>query len=388
MASPISVLWKLLALVVGLFLVVTIAGGVVGQPMGFSYVETGSMEPQLQPGDGFIAIPTAVAGPVETGDVIVFDAVNLHGGGLVTHRVVGETDGGYVTRGDANPVTDQDGDEPPVQEGQIQAKALQIGGEIVVIPRLGVVVLGIGGFVGSIQQTLAGLFGTRALLGSQGLAYILLGFGTITYVVASLAERSGEKRTRRTRTRTRRVEMMSPLTVIAVMAVVLVLLLSASMLAPGGSQQFQFVSSESGTTGPNVIQQGSSQNLTYRVPSNGPLPVVTIIEPTSQGVTVTPTEQYVSGGGTENVTITLEAPPETGAYTRTIHEYRYLAFLPMGTILTLHAIHPLVPLITINLLIGALFVGVAVTLIGLDPIRINRGQRSIPMRVKLRRWLK
>ncbi len=384
--TPLSVLWRLAAVVIGAFLLVTLVGGVVGQPMGLSFVETGSMEPQLEPGDGFIAVPTAVAGPVGTGNVIVFDAVDLHGGGLVTHRVVGETEVGYITQGDANPVRDQDGSEPPVQEGQIKAKALQIGGNIVVIPRLGVAVMAVGTAVESVQQTLAGLFGTRALLGSQGLAFILLGFGTIAYVLAGFAERSGDKK--RTRDRGRRIEMLSPLTVIAVMAVFLVLVLTASMLVPAGAHQFQFVSSESDASGPSVIQQGSSEELEYQIPSNGPLPVVTVIEPTSEGVSVDPTERYVAGGETGTVSITLEAPEETGVYTRTIHEYRYLAFLPTETILSLHAIHPLVPLIVINLLSGTLFVLIAAGLIGLDPIRINRSRRSIPMRVKIRRWLR
>lgn len=384
--SPLSLLSRILLAFITLFFLVTLVGGIIGQPMGLSYVETGSMQPQLEPGDGFIAIPMAVAGPVETGDVIVFDAVELHGGGLVTHRVVGETDTGYITRGDNNPVNDQDGSEPPVQEGQIKAKALQIGDSIVVIPNLGVVVLGIGGAVRSIQQTLAGLFGTRALLGPQGLAYILMGFGSIAYVIASLLERSNGKK--RTRNRDRRIEMLSPVTVIAVMAVALMLLLTASMLIPAGPQQFQFVSSQTDAPGPSVIQQGTSENVTYRLPSNGPLPVVTIIEPTSEGVSVSPRERYVAGGQTENVTITIEAPPETGAYTRTIHEYRYLAILPTGTILTLHAIDPIVPLLAINLVIGTLFVLIASVLVGLDPIRLNRHKRSIPMRVKIRRWLR
>lgn len=384
--TPLSMLWRLVAIVVGAFLLLTLVGGLVGQPMGLSFVETGSMEPQLEPGDGFIAVPTAVTGPVETGDVVVFDAVDLHGGGLVTHRVVGETEAGYITQGDANPVTDQDGSEPPVQEGQIKAKALQIGGNIVTIPRLGVAVIAIGTVVESVQQTLAGLFGTRALLGSQGLAFILLGFGSIAYVLASLAERSGKER--RGRDRNRRVEMLSPLTVIAVMAVFLVLVLTASMLVPAGAQQFQFVSSESDASGPNVIQQGSTEELTYQIPSNGPLPVVTVVEPTSEGITVDPTEIYVAGGETESVSITIEAPEETGVYTRTIHEYRYIAVLPTGAILSLHDIHPFVPLIAINLVIGSLFVLISVALVGFDPIRINRNQRSIPMRVKLRRWLR
>lgn len=384
--TPLSVLGRLLVGVVGLLLLLTIVGGAIGVPMGISFVETGSMEPQLQPGDGFIAVPAGVAGPVEPGDVVVFDAVELNDGGLVTHRVVGETEAGYITKGDANPVTDQDGSEPPVREGQIEAKALQIGDTIVVVPGVGAIVMGLGAAVGSLQRTLAGLFGTRALLGTQGLAYILLGFGTVTYVLASLLEGSGRRK--RSRERSRRIEMLSPITVIAVMAVALVLLLTASMLVPAGTQQFRFVSSQSDAAGAGVIQQGTSENVTYRIPSNGPLPVVTVFEPTSQGISVTPEDRYVAGGTTENVTITIEAPPETGAYTRTIREHRYLAVLPTGTILALYGFHPIAPLIAINLVIGTLFVLVAVALVGLDPIRLTHDRRSIPMRVKLRRWLR
>lgn len=386
MASPISVLWRLLVAVVGILVLLTLVGSVLGFPMGISYVETGSMQPQLDPQDGFIAIPTALSGPVEPGDVVVFDAVETGGGGLTTHRVVGETEAGYITKGDDVAFTDQQTGEPPVQEGQIKAKVLQIGDRIVVIPRIGAVVVGLGSAIGSVQRTLAGLLGTRALLGSQGLAYILLGFGAITYIAASFAERSGTKK--RSRRSGRRIEMLSPITVIAVMAVLLVLILTASMLVPAGAQQFQFVSSESDAAGPDVIHQGTTENVTYRIPSNGPLPVVTVIEPTSQGVSITPRERYVAGGQTENVTITIEAPDQTGVYTRTIHEYRYLAFLPTGVILTLHAIDPIAPLIAINMLVGVLFVLISVIFIGTDPIRINRDRRSKPMRVKLRRWLR
>lgn len=88
-----------------------IAGAVLGQPIFLSYVETGSMDPTLSPGDGFIAIPNAVAGSVEEGDIITFRAQTLHGGGLTTHRVVGKTEHGYITKGDANPFTDQDSGE-------------------------------------------------------------------------------------------------------------------------------------------------------------------------------------------------------------------------------------------------------------------------------------
>jgi signal peptidase len=42
------------------------------------------MQPTLDTGDGFVAIPEAVAGEIEEGDVITFRAEELQGGGLTT----------------------------------------------------------------------------------------------------------------------------------------------------------------------------------------------------------------------------------------------------------------------------------------------------------------
>lgn len=92
------------------------------------------MSPNLEPGDGFIAVPIQLAGPIEPGDVVAFDAKVLHGGGLTTHRVVDETAAGFITKGDANAVTDQDGSEPPVKRGQDVAVAYQFGGTVVSTP--------------------------------------------------------------------------------------------------------------------------------------------------------------------------------------------------------------------------------------------------------------
>jgi signal peptidase len=39
-----------------------VLGVVLGQPVLLSYVETGSMEPTLNPGDRFVAVTTADAG--------------------------------------------------------------------------------------------------------------------------------------------------------------------------------------------------------------------------------------------------------------------------------------------------------------------------------------
>ncbi|PSQ26329.1 signal peptidase I, partial [Halobacteriales archaeon QS_9_67_15] len=160
-----------------------VAGSILGQPILLSYVETGSMEPTLEPGDGFVAIPAELAGPIDEGDVIVFEAETIQGGGLTTHRVVGETDRGFVTRGDANPFTDQDDDEPPVREAQVVAVAWQPGGSVLIIPHLGTAIEGTQTVLGTVQRQIASLFGTRTVLGTRGLAYLFFAVALGWYVL-------------------------------------------------------------------------------------------------------------------------------------------------------------------------------------------------------------
>lgn len=381
MVSVRSVLkWAVLA-IGALVVLSSLAGVILGQPVGLTYVETGSMEPALSPNDGFIAIPSALTGPPEAGDVVVFDAEELHGGGLVTHRVVGEQESGYITKGDANPVTDQDGAEPPVQDEQIKAKALQIGSFVVKIPLLGLAPQAIAGA----QRALAATLGTRALLGTQGLAYLMIGFGVVTYLLAGLFEQGGTRsRSRRSR---RSTGAVTPQKVVIVMTACMIVLLTLSMTVAGGQHEFQFVSSEVESESPGVIQQGTSKTTVYQVPSNGPLPIVAIIEPGSDSVNVSATTLYVPGSSERDLNVTIQAPPETGTYTESITEYRYLAFLPTGVLVSLHEIHPWAPIVAIDALLGILLIAISLLLLGVDPIRLSRREGSIPLRVWLRRWL-
>lgn len=383
--SEAGIFKRVLTVCLLLVVVSLTVGAVLGQPVGLAYVETGSMEPKLAPGDGFIAVPTFVAASPEPGDVVTFDAVNINSGGLVTHRIIEERSAGYITKGDANPVPDQAGAEPPVQDSQIKATALQFGGEIVVIPQLGAGVLAAGDAVEWAQQQLASLLGTRAVLGTQGIAYLLLGFGFVSYVFASFLERSsGRDRSRRVGSKR---EVVTARTVIVTMVLVLVVILTAAMILPGGAQEFQFVSSESGGPGSNVILQGTTQNASFSLPSNGIVPVVAVLETTSTGISTNRSAVYVPGGTEKRVTVTIQAPEETGNYVRTMTEHRYFAFLPMSVIVSLYEIHAWLPIVAINALTGTLFVLTAVLIIGLDPIRIGRRQTNVSLSVRLRRWL-
>lgn len=374
--------------VVVVLVVSLLLGQVLGYPVLISFVETDSMAPTIEAGDGFIAVPAGLAGPIEPGDVVVFDAQQLHGGGYVTHRVVGVTDEGYVTKGDANPFTDQSAswEEPPVQREQIVAVALQVGGTVVVIPKVGLAVMGSRALVSGIQTQLSLLFGSRAFLGTQGLAYLLFAIGLVVYLASLALERQTGRRRVRIRESTNPRKNLT--TAILALTLVLVLVLTASMALTGGTQQIGFVSSDTDAPGAGVIPRGGSENVTYTVPSNGAIPAVVFLEPTSDDVEVTPTELYVPSGESVNATVTLHAPPERGYYRRYVVEHRYLPILPRGTIRSLYRVHPWAPILVMDALIGTAFFGFAAGFVGMGQTRVRSRSRDLPLSVRVRRWLR
>ncbi|MFW5903202.1 MAG: S26 family signal peptidase [Halolamina sp.] len=341
--------WGTVEVLVVLFVGSLVVGQVLGTPVLFGYVETGSMAPTMAPGDGFVAIPSALAGSAAPGDVVTFRAEELDGGGLTTHRIVEETDRGYITRGDANPFTDQDGAEPPVKEVQIVAHALQIGGQTVVIPNLGTAVMGLQNAFGTVQRQLAATTGTRSLLGSQGLAYILLGLSGALYLVDLLISDGRQ----RERTRSKHHEDgIDGTMVVAGLAALLVLTATAAMVVPAGTQSIGIVSAEFESDRPTVIPAGESSTMDYQVPNAGLVPVHVYLESGSDGVAVEPEHQYVDGRSTAVARLTLTAPPETGYYRQYVTEHRYLALLPPGVIDGLYRVHPWAPIAAIDALLA------------------------------------
>ena len=351
-------------LVVGAVLAL-VAGQILGVPVLLGYVETGSMAPTMEPGDGFVAVPSAVAGEVEEGDVITFRAEEIQGGGLTTHRVVGETERGYVTRGDANPFTDQDGGEPPVKEAQIVAKALQVGGTVVVIPNLGTVVVGVQGVISGTQRWIAATLGTRSLLGPQGLTYLLLAGSALAYVLDLVVGDDRSKRRERSRSRD---DGVSTRLVMAGLALLVVSTATAAMVVPAGTQEFGVVSAEFDSEQPTTIRQGESSTLPYAVPNAGLVPVHVYFD-SSDGVAVDSEYVYVGSRGEASVDLTITAPPETGYYRYFLTEYRYLAVLPGPVVDALYRVHPWLPIVVIDALLGGAMYLVGMAVVGTGRVR-------------------
>jgi signal peptidase len=359
---------QLLQFLVAVVVVALIAGQLLGQPVLLSFVTTGSMEPTLNPGDGFVAVPPELAGDVGQGDVVVFEAEEIEGGGLTTHRIVDVTQQGYITQGDANPFTDQDSDEPPVREPEIVAVAWQPGGSLLAIPGVGTLVTGIQSVLGYIQQWLAQLLGTRALLGTQGIAYLLFGSSIILYFVAGIfeTERKDRERTtsRDTGTGSRRVMLVLTLVVLTGA--------TAAMLVPAQTQGFGIVSAEFESDSPDVIRQGTTESYTYTVHNTGVIPVEVMLEPAGDRIDATPDQLSIESRSRANATVTITAPPETGRYQAYLEQHRYLRVLPKTVIESLYGIHPWVPIVAINTIIGVPFYVFGLLVLGKGRVRARK----------------
>jgi signal peptidase len=375
-----NVLLTFLALLLlGLFI-----GSILGQPVFVSYVETGSMSPTLDSGDGFVAVPTPFAGPIQEGDIIVFEAEKVQGGGLTTHRVVSETERGYITRGDANPFADQNGEEPPVKEAQVVAVAWQPGGSVLVVPHFGTAVVAVQSVLAAVQQFLANVLGTRALLGPRGLAYLFFALALVWYAV-------GEWRTRTTRDDRRdssRDRGTSVHLVVGAFTVLLVAGATLPMAVPAGAQEYGVVSAEFDSESPTVIPVGQSNTLGQPLANGGVLPVVVYLEPASEGVEVEPHRTQLGSGEAVNATVTLHAPDRTGYYRRFVAQHRYLAVLPEPVIRALYQLHPWAPIVVINALIAVPFYVFGVAVLGSGQVRNRSRDRGLPVRARLRKALR
>lgn len=367
---------RVVGFLVAIALVSLFLGQALGQPVLLSYVETGSMAPTLSPGDGFVAIPAALAGPVERGDVVTFRAESVGGGGLTTHRVVGEENGGYVTQGDANPFPDQDGGEPPVTDARIAAVALQVDGSVVVLPGLGTAATTGRGALDGLARPLASATGlpitaTRGLAAFGLAAVLALLLGDEEGIESRDAERDSGISTRRVAT---------------LVAVAVVLAATGSMVFPAGSNAYEVVSAERDAPGPRVIAAGGEETTNYTVANGGLVPIVSYLSG-GEGVDVADDRVRVGANAQATTEVTLSAPAETGLYRRTLTEDRYLAILPGSVVDALHRLHPVAPLLAIDALLGLVSYGAVAAGLGRGRSKPRSSKRPSRLGGRLRRWL-
>lgn len=376
--------WAIGALLIVIVLAL-ILGQLLGQPVLLGFVSTGSMEPTMNAGDGFVAVPSLLAGDTSEGDVVVFEAEELHGGGLTTHRVVGETDEGYITRGDANPFTDQDGGEPPVGDDRIVAEALQIGDTTVTIPHLGT---GIEGIQGVVFGTVVGAVDALGLdadvsPGTVGVWIFVLGAVLFVASFRSDPDAGPERDMSRSLDDPDGVDGR---TVAVLLLVVVLVPANAAMIVPSGPTDVVIDGDE--VADAEGVEPGDAVEAEFDAHNGGLITLLLVFEPTDDDVAVEPDSLGVPVGETATATVSAPAPEPGVERTITIEEHRYLVVMPEGALTWLHSMSPYAALAALNLFIGGAFVGFVGGLIGFNQVRFRDTSRDVPFTVRVKRLLR
>jgi len=358
---------SIITVILVLFILSVLASQLFGFPPPISYVATDSMEPQLEPGDGFLGVPKPLAGDISEGDVITYQAQEIQGGGPTTHRVVDKTDEGYITKGDNNPFTDQEADEPPVPESQIMLVAVQINGQVVKIPFVGQTANGIEGGL----STLIGFLGLSNISATN--PGIIVGVVGITLVVLNeIYTLMTDSQTRSmSRSVSRPSVVDSRLLLLGILLIVSLPLLSMTTL-PGGTDEMRIVSTT--TSNPDdrsLIQAGTYDESTMRIENGQRFPMVIVIEGATNDLEIQDRVLTAAPGETVETEYRIWAPEKTGSYVRVRSVSFYFHVLPASVIGFLHGLHPLVALgTTTGIIVSPLAVLFYLT-IGFRPIPLR-----------------
>lgn len=335
-----SVASKAITGVLVLTAIIALGSIAFGYPPPISYVETDSMEPQLEPNDGFIGVPRPLAGDISTGDVVTYRAKRIGGGGLTTHRIIDRTETGYITKGDNNGFNDTAAGEPPVTRAQIELVAVQYQGKLVVIPHIGDITVAIRAGLTAVLSAL-GLRNIQAT--NPGVLVAVVGLVLVVGVEGYNAVTNDTSRTTR-RTISDRDRVDSRLILIGVLVVVSLPLFSVMVLPSGTTDMGVLATEAPDPDNPARVAPGAVSETTIPFQNDQPIPLVIVVDPATEGVSIADRVLVASPGEKVTTTISVRAPTEIGWAVRARTTQYYLPVLPPSVIGWLHSLHPFIAL--------------------------------------------
>ncbi|OPL08507.1 MAG: hypothetical protein AVO33_11175 [delta proteobacterium ML8_F1] len=314
----------------GLFIlaILGVASSSSGGAPSLTYVYSESMEPLIMTNDAFIVWPEKNP---EVGDIVVFRPSVLEAQ-YITHRIIGEVEEGFITKGDNSPYTDQSSGEPPIKPSRIVGRVVTIGGSPLVIPQLGV-----------LSEGLQDLFSDNARIFSG----IFLGLAILNLLVGTLRS----PRRRRPRNRWRLMNVYRGIGITAVLIVVL------SVYYGSQVKQVDYLVSESPGTLGDQVKRGEAGQLSIQAENNGLIPVWFVadgLEPFR--VDHAPRVIWPLS----EVTVMIDVLPQenTGRYMGYVRVFNYPALLPRSWLLFFHRINPFFGILSVGAALGFWLFGI------------------------------
>lgn len=330
-----SWLKDVLTVVIIAFILATAISGLTDEFLFIGYVETISMEPTINAGDGYVSLPSLFTTSPSQGDLIIFES-REGDADMTVHRIESVSEDGFITRGDNNIATDQEGGEPVVTPEQVVGKPVTIGGSPITIPGYAIFATTTQSWVQSIITQLGLTQNPRA----QSML-VILGFGLL-FMLIGIADgvRASENKTT-TRTVTRPF-IDSRIILLIILVIVIFPLLTASVLQFDTTETT--IEVEEGGSGSQSIDPGENQTIELNVENNQFVPTAIIVDAANDEDHISPSALAIRYGQSATTEYTITAPTEEGRYVRTHTQHHYPHILPVTVISLLHGISPILAL--------------------------------------------
>lgn len=328
-------------------LLALLATATTASPVRVRAMQGDAMAPTIGPADAYVVVD---AETVEAGDIVVFWAPETES--FETRRVVGRTDAGFLTRGDAAQTTDQAAGSSPVPRSGIVGEVATLNGQPVVLP-------GLGGPVSFTSERSLLLLAAVALLAG-------------VFVVRGRHDHRRHDPDRHI-WRVRDVAT----------AVFVGLLITSLALTPLGAASFQvtFMATADGGEARYAVPVGEPVTRTIEV-SVAATPFTSLVVE-AEGMTV---EEWTRTGSTLAVTVTVPPADATGPQAATLSVFPYPGILPRPVLESLHGIHPLVAILgAAAVLLVPPVLAYLLFVDGARPIRAHRVRRRVNQFVRERR---
>lgn len=299
----------------------------INLPIRLGYVYSGSMEPTIKTNHGYILIKSKEYG---INDIITFLPKVLKDK-YVTHRIVDLAgDGKFITRGDNNQSTDQEGGEPLITEEQIIGKALMINSKPIIIPYLGIITKKFNSLIKGLN------------------VFMLISIGIGLYLLGYILETTTNKY-KGSRKRHIRIMDIAPyfdpvFILLSAIVFINIIFLGLTIKSWTPEEISYVIVSKKGLSSPipgeRFIESMNLENKTW-------LSFVTFFEPEREGTVVHPKGLLLPPKQNQEYTLSIKAPDKIGYYTEKIYKRTYINILPEKLLEFLYSKGQLLPLMVL-----------------------------------------
>lgn len=295
---------------------------------GLWYVYSESMEPTIMTNDGFILIHSKT---YKSGDIITYKPKVLQQP-YVTHRVFeGTSDGKFVTKGDNNVMTDQQGEEPLVNQDQIVGKALCVNNKPIIIPKLGIISK-------KLHKTIPELN-----------IFTLMSISVFIYLIGYIIDLKFNKKNKKTKKAKLRLLDIAPFfdpifPIICILILMNTLMIGQTIKSWKTEEISYIIVGKKGL--PNPVP-GEKFDRTMSLKNSTIISYYTILESQDNNISIYPSKLTMSPKKNIEYSISITAPKKVGYYVQKINKKTYPQIMPVKIIYYLYSINEFLPLVVI-----------------------------------------